>query len=149
MPRQVARKPAPFRLRAKHGRPEAVLQKHVAAMLRAYLPDEVWWTASLSGIRLSPGAVMSAKTSGMNRGAPDLSFIWPDGATTYVELKAEGGVLSPEQARLARTLGKTMRVARSWPEVKAIVGGWLAEQGLGWLTEKESLEREARRRAAA
>jgi hypothetical protein len=139
----------PFQLRAPARRPEALLQRQVAATLRAYLPDAIWWTASLSGVTLTPALASAAKAAGMNRGAPDLSFIFPDGVTRYIELKAENGVLSTEQRGLARTLVHNMAVCRSVAEVRQRLDAWMAPYGLAFLTEAESLQREARRRAAA
>lgn len=138
-----------FRLKAKPRRPEADLQRDVAAKLRAYLPWSVWWTASLSGIRLTPRMASEAKRAGSNRGAPDLSFIWPDGKTTYIELKAEDGELSAEQKALARTLGPSMRVCRSWPEVEGAINAWMCAYDLKFLTDGEAVQRELGRRAAA
>lgn len=138
----------PYLLRSPNRRDEAGLQKRVAAMLRAYLPDDVWWTASLSGVTLTPAIAGQAKASGMNRGAPDLSFIFPDGVTRYIELKSEDGTLSVEQKALARTLVGDMAVCRSVPEVRQRLAAWLEPYGLSFLTERESIQREARRRAA-
>lgn len=138
----------PFTLKNRPGRPEQAIQERVAAMLRAYLPDEIWWTASLSGVTLPMHVAVSAKKAGMNRGAPDLSFVWPDGETTYLEVKAPDGVLSTEQARLARILVRKMRVCRSWEEAREALEIWMAPHGLRFLTDTESLRREARRRAA-
>jgi len=138
----------PFALTTQRGSPEALIQKRVVAMLRAYMPDEVFWTASLSGVRLAPAVAAQAKAAGMNRGAPDLSFVWPDGLTTYLEIKAPGGELTPEQARLARTLVNRMRVCRSWEQARAALEVWMAPYGLRFLTDTESFRREAQRRAA-
>ena len=121
--------------------PEADLQREVVMQLRAYLPDNVRWFASLSGVRLTPGVAGRAKAAGMNRGAPDLSFIWPSSDTTYIELKARGGRLTPEQVPIARTLGPKLAVCRTWDEVEAAVSVWLNFHGLRWLTERESLHR--------
>lgn len=139
----------PFTLKNKPGRPEQAIQERVAAMLRAYLPDEVWWTASLSGVRLSPAVAGQAKAAGLERGCPDLMFIFlGDGSVRFIEVKAEGGQLTPEQARLARALGARFAVARDWPGAKATLERWMGDLGLRFLTDTESLQREARRRAA-
>lgn len=141
--------PAPFKLKRPRQQPETLLQRHVATMLRAYLPDQVWWSCSLSGVPLSPGGASAAKAMGMNKGAPDLSFIWPDGWTTYLELKAENGVLTPEQAMLSTRLESAFRVARSWDEASAALSEWMTPYGLRFLTERESLVREGQRRRVA
>lgn len=138
-----------FALRAPRQTPEEDLQKRVATMLRAYLPDSVWWSASLSGVKLSPGIAAKAKAAGMQRGAPDISYVWPDGVTTYTELKAGIGVLTPEQKALAEVLGARMVICRSWADVKAALSVWMAPFGLQWLTERESLRRASTVRRAA
>jgi hypothetical protein len=133
-----------FRLRAPRRKLEGQLQQRVAAMLRAYLPASVFWCASLSGVALSPQAASQAKAAGLNRGFPDLTFIFPDGGVYFVELKSEEGVLSEEQKRLQTVLGrKKMTVCRSWEEVRAVIGAQLQLRGLAWLTERESLARYA------
>ncbi|MBV9995536.1 MAG: VRR-NUC domain-containing protein [Caulobacteraceae bacterium] len=117
-------------------------------MLRAYLPGEVWFTTSLSGVPLTPAIARAAKSAGMERGAPDISIVLPDGDTRYVELKAAGGVLTPEQRVLAAVLGDRFAVCRSWPEVRAVVGGWLQLHDLAWLTDAQSVRRQLPRRTA-
>ena len=121
--------------------PEAALQRQVAAHLRLYLPSEVWWTASLSGIKLPIQAAARAKAHGVQRGAPDLSFIWPDGSTSYLELKAPKGRLTPEQAALAKVLADRMDVCTSLVAVVAVLDLWLAAHGLRWLTDTEAYRR--------
>ena len=138
-----------FKLKAPNRQPERDLQRAVAEDLRAYLPGEVWWTASLSGVRLSPGVASDAKKAGMEKGAPDLSFVWPDGETTYVELKAGDGTLTAEQKRLQATLGSRFAVCRSKAEVRAVLAPRLAAAGLRFLTDTESWQREGLRRARA
>lgn len=139
-----------FSLSSGHGTYESNIQKRVAAMLRAYLPDEVWWTASLSGIPLAAPAAARAKEHGMQRGAPDLSFIFPDGRTRYIELKAAKGTLTPEQRALHDILQPVgcFAICRSWEEVRGILKMWLAFYGLRLLTDTESYQREMKRRAA-
>lgn len=138
-----------FRLRAPNQRPESHIQVEIAAKLRAYLPDQIWFTASLSGVPLSAAVAGAAKRAGMQKGAPDLSFIFPDGKTRYIENKAVGGPLTPEQAALQKVLGRRMAVCHSWTEVRDTLSAWLALYGLRLLTDKESVEREIARRKAA
>ncbi len=130
-----------FRLRSPRFAAEAALQKQVAALLRAYLPEGVWFTASLSGVKLTPAIAGQAKAAGMNRGAPDLSFIWPDGDTTYIELKADKGVLTPEQKALSETLKGRLAVCRSTQDVWHALTEWMTPYGLRFLTDRESLKR--------
>lgn len=132
-----------FRLRAPHGNAEAAFQRQVVGLLRAYLPDEIWWSASLSGVQLSAPIAARAKAAGMQRGAPDLSFVLPDGTTVYIELKAPGGSLTPEQKALGETLSDSFAVCRTWPEVRTALRGWMAPHGLRFLTNTESVRRHA------
>ena len=120
---------------------EEHLQAHVATMLRAYLPDGIWWSASLSGIRLTPHLQKKAKGQGLNRGAPDLSFVMPSGVTRYIELKVGKNGLTDEQEALQATLGGRMAVCRSWPEVRDQLAAWMAPHGLRFLTDTESFKR--------
>lgn len=136
----------PFQLRSPNRKLESVLQTQCASMLRAYLPDSTFFTASLSGVPLPPAVAAMAKRAGLQRGCPDLMLIFPDAEVRFVELKAEDGVLSKEQKALKLVLGRKMAVCRSWPEVRATIGGWLEARGLAWLTERESLMRESARR---
>ena len=138
--------PGAYAQRAPNARIEAPIQERIAAMLRAYLPDEIWWSASLSGVKLTPRGAADAKKAGMQKGAPDLSFIFPDGSTRYLEVKGPDGVLTPEQRQLATVLGDRMAVVRSWPEARAALDVWMAGHGLRFLTDTESYQRDARRR---
>lgn len=121
--------------------PEAALQRQVVAHLRMYLPSEVWWTASLSGIKLPIQAAARAKAHGVNRGALDLSFIWPDGISTYIELKSRRGRLTPEQAMLADRLKSRMATCWTLADVRIALEDWMAAHGLRWLTDTEAYRR--------
>lgn len=133
----------PFALRARNRSPEDNLQKHIVRQLRAYMPPEVWWACSLSGVQLTPQVASQAKAMGMERGAPDLSFVFPDGVTRYIELKGPDGSLSTEQKRLALILSgiDCFRVARSWEEARGHLERWLALYDLRFLTDAEAVRR--------
>lgn len=148
---------APFKLKPKNRKDEADGQVHVVKMLRAYLPDEVWWSVSLSGVCLPMHIAVSAKRAGMQKGAPDFSFIFRDGVTRYVEMKTLEGALTPEQQTVERLVGRhNFKVCRAYPgnhgqtwrEFKRALTDWMAPLGIAWLTGAESLRREAQRRAA-
>lgn len=81
---------------AKRANPEARLQISVKQYLNLCLPPEIQWTASQAGVRLAMREAVKAKAMGLKRGWPDLQFLFPDGVTRYIELKAGAG-LSPEQ----------------------------------------------------
>ena len=136
--------PPDLRLRRPQRAEEWELQKRIVKDLRAYLPAEVWFCCSLSGLRMPFAAVAVAKAGGMERGAPDLSFVFwasDDDATYFLELKTADGQLSEQQARLARCLGPKMRIARSFEDYREIVGGWLAQHSLRFLTDAESIKK--------
>ena len=107
------------------GAPEAKLQMTVRRYLEYALPADIMWTASLTGVFLSPQARAKAKAMGVRRGWPDLSFMFPDGVTRFIELKADGS-LSPEQ-RDFRDLSRPHGVwalCRSVEGVEAVLISW-------------------------
>lgn len=55
--------------------------------------------ASQSGMRCSFSAAKKAKSEGMKKGIPDISLPFPSGQYhgLFIELKADGGKVSPEQ----------------------------------------------------
>ena len=154
---------ARFRLTPKREAPEYEAQKHCVTMLRAYMPDletaNVWWGASLSGVPLSPHLAGTAKKAGLQRGALDVGFIFPDGRSKYIEMKdiTSPGInpytlLTAEQAIVAQMLGPTrFAICASWDRLhpmKPVVASWLAQYGLRLLTDTESVRREGQRRQA-
>ncbi len=80
----------------KRAAPETRLQIDIKQYLTVALGPEIYWTASLTGTYLSMAARTRAKAMGVQRGLPDLLFVFPDGITRFIELKA-GASLSPEQ----------------------------------------------------
>jgi hypothetical protein len=148
----------PFTLKSRRRSREADGQKFVVQQLRSYLPDEVWWTVSLSGIRLPPHIAAEAKRLGMQKGAPDFSFVFPDGLTRYVDLKTTTGSLTPEQAALQAVVGEesfkvvtvySLALDKTWREFRAALAPWMAANGLSLLSEAEALKRHQRRLQAA
>jgi hypothetical protein len=111
--------------------PEAKLQAAVREYLMICLPEPphpggVLWTASLTGVYLSPRARSRAKALGVRPGFPDLQFLFPDGRTYYIELKAPDGSLSAEQ-REFRDFARPhsiWAVCRSIDQVAAALSGW-------------------------
>ena len=78
-------------------RAEEALQRSVTTYLEWCLPETFRWTASLTGVNLNRQARGRAKAAGVRRGWPDLAFLFPDGVTRYIELKAVHGSLSLDQ----------------------------------------------------
>lgn len=106
--------------------PEHQLQSRVREYLGWCLPAEVEWTASLVGTNLSVNARNRAKAAGVRPGWPDLQFLFPDGVTRYIELKAPEGSLRPEQRAFRDRCAPhgIWAVCRSVEEVEATLRGW-------------------------
>lgn len=113
----------------KRAAPEHRLQMQVKQFLTYCLPlpgpDYVEWTASAAGVRVSPTVAVKMKASGVRRGWPDLQFLFPDGVTRYIEMKA-GAALSPEQRAFRDRCAPhgIFAVCRSVEEVDAALRGW-------------------------
>jgi hypothetical protein len=109
----------------KRAAPESRLQITVRQYLNLCLPADIQWTASLTGTYLSPQARTRAKAMGVRPGWPDLQFLFPDGVTRFIELKA-GSSLSPEQREFRdRAMPHGIwAVCRSVDEVSATLRGW-------------------------
>lgn len=116
--------PTPTR---RNAQPEHLLQGKVRRMLLERLPADIFWIASMSGVRLTPGVRAKAKSAGcLNRGWPDLQFLLPGGRVKFIELKAGEGSLRPEQKdfrdqvephdmwALARSVADVERALVSW-----------------------------------
>lgn len=117
--------------------PEHKLQCAVREYLEYALPPSIYWTASLTGTFLSPNARSKAKAAGVRRGLPDLLFVFPDGVTRYIELKAKAGVLTPEQRDFQARFGPLgiFWVAKSVDDVEAALRLWgapLRVRPAGW-----------------
>jgi len=76
--------------------PELRLQISVKQFLTVALPPSIEWTANAAGVHVTMHTANKMKASGVRRGWPDLQFLFPDGVTRFIELKA-GASLSPEQ----------------------------------------------------
>jgi hypothetical protein len=115
---------------AKRSNPEAALQIAVKryldiALLPPHVPGSLVWTACLTGTHLSRQARSRARAMGVKRGFPDLQFLFPDGVTRYIELKA-GASLSPEQKDFRDRCAPhgIFAVCRSVDEVATVLRGW-------------------------
>lgn len=115
--------------------PEHKLQVQVRIYLELCLGREVEWTASMAGASLSMTARNRAKAAGVRRGWPDLQFLFPDGVTRYIELKA-GSSLTPEQRAFRDRAAPhgIFAVCHSLDEVIGTLRAWrapLREAGFG------------------
>lgn len=121
-------------------RPEAALQTAVKTYLTWCLPPLIEWTANAAGTTLGANKVARlrqggrSKAMGVRKGWPDLQFLFPDGVTRYIELKAGSG-LAPEQRDFRDrcyaaelTLGFPIwALCRSVDEVETALRAWGAE----------------------
>lgn len=114
-------------------RPEQKLHISVVAFLgRALPPEIVLFHPANGGKRTKPEASL-LKAMGVLPGVPDLVAIMPNGQAAFIELKAPGGQLSPEQAAVRTKLlaaGCAYAVCRTLDEVEATITRWLAAFGL-------------------
>lgn len=95
--------------RRRNKRPEADIQAAMIEYLNvALLPSEVWFSATLNGVRLTPRQKGEAARAGLRKGLFDIIFVrltGPDaGATYHFEVKAPGGSLTAEQKALMDVL---------------------------------------------
>lgn len=107
--------------------PEHHLQVTVRSFLVLALPPTIEWTANAAGVHVHIQTANKMKAAGVRRGWPDLQFIFPDGFTRYIELKAGAG-LSPEQRafrdRCAAIRPDLWALCRSVDEVADTLRAW-------------------------
>ena len=73
------------------------LHRSVAEFLNVALPESVYWTTiGHGGFPLSQALAGRMKARGLKAGVPDLLFVI-NGQARFIELKIEGGTLSPAQ----------------------------------------------------
>jgi hypothetical protein len=80
--------------------------------------DMIWFAIPNGGHRHIAVAKMM-KAEGAKRGIPDLAFLFPKGASAWLELKVKKGRLSPDQKAFrdrAQTLGHTWGIAKNMNE---------------------------------
>lgn len=144
------RAPLAYRLKPSNRRDEAELQERVVATLDAYLPDQVRFFGSPNGLKLHPKYLGRLRKIGVRRGCPDLTFCCLlNGEWWAIELKAGANGLTPEQREIAEAMGDRFAVCRSWEAARSTLEAWMAPHGLRFLTDTESVRREAQRRTAA
>lgn len=100
--------------------PELKLHISVVAQIRRCAPDVLFFHVPNGGYILDKRQVAKLKAQGLLPGAPDLVFVIPGGEVGFIELKAEGGTLTPAQEEFQGRcieLGARYVVARSPEEV--------------------------------
>jgi hypothetical protein len=123
----------------------------IAAYLRGRMPDGLLWTHFPAGEIRDERTGAKLKAMGLAKGWPDFIGFMPDARMWALEVKADKGRLTPEQAAFRDALtaaGGHFALVRSWDDARAALEGWLALHGLRFLTDTESYRREAQRRAA-
>jgi hypothetical protein len=105
--------------------PETQLHKSVAAYLNLVLSPATWWTSIDHSFR---GKVRGGmwKSQGVKKGIPDIILLH-NGWFHGIELKAEGGRVSPEQAechKAIRTAHGKVAVCRSIDDVAESLAEW-------------------------
>lgn len=99
---------------------EEQIQRAVTQWLDAALPDDAVFFAVPNGGARHPAVAAKLKATGTRRGVPDLSVVWR-GRAIFIELKAKGGSLSPDQKAMHQRLtlagAVVLPIARSVDEV--------------------------------
>ena len=123
--------------------PEQKLQEKLRKFLASRLKPEIVWMASANGGYRDPHTAISLKSMGVLPGAPDLCFCLDNGRTGWIELKAPGGKLSPQQkgvaARLIR-LNHFWGCAHSIKEAVDIMKPWNVFKAEADLNEPPEIE---------
>lgn len=99
---------------ARNKSPERDLQVKVSRFLHEHMPTRILWTTNAAGLPMSIQAAVRIKDSGVNRGWPDMQFLFGDGITRYIELKIDNAEssLSPEQKAFRNIMAPYGRWAR-------------------------------------
>lgn len=110
---------------------EEEIQRAVAAWLDASLPRDWRWYHVPNGGKRSKATSGKLKVQGVKRGVFDVIICPPHGPDIWIELKAHGSYLSPEQRDWMdwrQKHGRPTYVARSVGEVIAVLKDHLARR---------------------
>lgn len=118
--------------RARNNDPEHQFQCLAVECLVEVLPAEVLWTADAAGVRVSQMVAGKMKEAGVRRGWPDMRFLFPDGITRYIEIKARRGSLRPDQRVLRERLEPHgyWAKAKTWGEIETALREWCWQNSL-------------------
>ena len=107
-------------------KPEEALHRTVAEYLRWVKPAALWFHAP-NGARRSKAQSGILKAMGMLAGVPDLIFVCHGGTVKFIELKAPGKYLSPEQKAfkdMVTSMGASFALCRSVDDVAEALQSW-------------------------
>lgn len=103
---------------------EEQIQAACAAFLDRALPADAVWFHPPNGGHRHKAVAAKLKWQGAKAGVPDVCITWR-GRSIYIELKAKGGSLSPDQRamheRLTLAGAVVLPIARSVEEVEAFL----------------------------
>lgn len=106
------------------------LQMAVVQYLLLSCPENVLWYHCPNGEYRSKKTAAKLKRMGVRPGIPDLCFVLPGGRAAFIELKADKGVVSPEQKTvlaMVDDLGGLYAVCRSLDGVEDTLRVWGVE----------------------
>lgn len=107
-------------------RPEQRLHIAVINTLPLVAPECFTWHTPNGGKR-TPTEAAVFKALGVVSGLPDLCVTWAIGRIGFIELKADGGALTPNQEAVhakLKSMGFLVATARSVEEVLALLTAW-------------------------
>jgi len=88
--------------------------------------DVLWWHCPNGGKR-TKAAAGKLKAMGVRPGVPDLQFMFPDGRVAFLELKAQGGIVSDEQTvflKYCERAGIEAAIAYNIDQAVSILQAW-------------------------
>lgn len=102
---------------------------HIACvhLIRQAYPSVIPFAIMNGGYAVSARQGALFKAMGLLPGVPDLGLILPEGRIAWVEFKAEGGRVSPEQHAIhaiLRGLGHRVSVCRSVADLIETLAAW-------------------------
>ena len=97
------------------------------AYLRSVLGKTCMVFSTQNGLRTSPKQAGKAKAEGMMSGVPDVCIVRQGGSVAFIEVKKEGGYLSPTQREFRDWCGANgvpFAVCRSVDDVRETLRDW-------------------------
>jgi|SRR6516165_1321149 hypothetical protein len=114
-------------MKGKRQTPEADFQRKLVALLTYRVRRELIWMHSANGDLRNVLVAKRLKEMGVLPGVPDMCFLLDRGRTGWLELKAPGGRLTPEQRGFgmkSQKLGHYWGMASTMDEAMTILKAW-------------------------